>query len=159
MKESSLTFCVLGLPRPAGSKRAFAIKKQGKPTGRIAVVDACKDSREWKTIVSREAVIIMNEEQRKMFLGPVRLSVIFYMPRPKGHYRTGKQAAELRRTAPEYPITKPDLLKLTRAVEDAVTGIVWRDDAQVVDQRLEKRYGRPSCTIQVEDLNADAIAG
>lgn len=149
MTEPFLTFCVHGLPRPAGSKRAFAIRKHGLPTGRIAVVDACKESREWKTTVSLEASTIMAEEKRRMFLGPVILSVVFYVPRPKGHYRTGKHAAELRPSAPEYPTTKPDLLKLTRAVEDALTGIVWRDDSQVVDQHLEKRYGQPSCTIQV----------
>jgi Holliday junction resolvase RusA-like endonuclease len=149
---TNFIFCVLGLPRPAGSKRAFAIRKAGIPTGRIAVVDACKESRDWKNTVSQEAAIAMSEEDRQMFTGPVSLSVIFHLPRPKGHYRTGKNAAELRRTAPEYPITKPDLLKLTRAVEDALTGIVWRDDSQVVEQRLEKRYGKPGCTIQISNM-------
>ena len=39
--------------------------------------------------------------------------------------------------------TQLALLKLTRAVEDALTGLVWRDDAQVVDEVLSKRYGAP----------------
>lgn len=153
MSEVFLTFRVLGLPRPAGSKRAFAIRKNGKPTGRIAVVDDCKESRDWKSTVSNEAAIAMRTVNRQLCVGPVTLSVAFQMPRPKGHYRTGKHANELRPSAPQFPITKPDLLKLTRAVEDALTGIVWRDDSQVVAQRLEKKYGQPGCFIEIVSLN------
>ena len=36
------------------------------------------------------------------------------------------------------------MLKLARAVEDALTGIVWRDDAQIVDEQLSKVYGEPA---------------
>lgn len=151
--RAPLIFTVLGLPRPAGSKRAFAIRKGGKPTGRIAVVDACKESREWKNTVAHEAAVAMSRAPTELFVGPVKLLVAFSLPRPKGHYRTGLRASELRTSAPPYPITKPDLLKLTRAVEDALTGIVWRDDAQVITQRLEKRYGfRPGCTIEVSEV-------
>lgn len=146
-RENALTFVVFGLPRPAGSKRAFALKKNGVFTGRTVVTDDCKDSREWKNNVRREAAI--NMDGMPMFLGPVILTAVFYMPRPKGHYRTGKRAAELRPAAPRHITTKPDLLKLTRAVEDAMTGIVWRDDAQVVEHRLFKKYGQPGCVVQV----------
>lgn len=147
-----VTFCVYGLPRPAGSKRAFAIRKKGQPTGRIAVVDDCKESRSWKNAVGSGAAEAMTEQRAEMFVEPVRLSITFFMPRPKSHYRAGRYSAELRTSAPPFPITKPDLLKLTRAVEDALTGIVWRDDAQVVEHRLEKKYGpRPCCTIQVSE--------
>lgn len=158
MNTKGIVFSVIGLPRPAGSKRAFAIRKQGVLTGRIAVVDACKESREWKTVVSREALLAMSDSSQNPLHGPVSLSVIFYMPRPKGHYRTGRNADQMRPTAPKFPATKPDLLKLTRAVEDALTGIVWRDDAQVVHQRLEKRYGRPGCTIQISEIDYEPHA-
>ena len=39
-----------------------------------------------------------------------------------------------------YPITKPDATKMLRAVEDAMTGIAWLDDAQIVRQVVTKRY-------------------
>jgi Holliday junction resolvase RusA-like endonuclease len=41
------------------------------------------------------------------------------------------------------PITRPDLLKLTRLLEDACSGIIWRDDAQISDELLMKRYAAP----------------
>lgn len=45
-----------------------------------------------------------------------------------------------RPSAPHYPAVKPDATKLVRAVEDALTGICWRDDAQIVNQDVRKRY-------------------
>jgi Holliday junction resolvase RusA-like endonuclease len=148
-----ITFNVYGVARPAGSKRAFAIRKNGQPTGKIAVVDDCKESRDWKSTVAREAMVAIQEANGSMFLEPVRLSVTFHVQRPKGHYRTGPRHSEIRPSAPAFPTTKPDLLKLTRAVEDALTGILWRDDAQVVVHDLQKKYSQtPYCTIQVTEV-------
>src|SRR5437867_2655341 len=70
----------------------------------------------------------------------VSLDVTFYRPRPKNHY--GSKG--LRPSAPDYPTTKPDRGKTLRAVEDALTGVVWRDDAQVCDGPVRKRYGEPA---------------
>lgn len=73
--------------------------------------------------------------------------MVFAMARPKGHYRTGRNAHLLRDGAPPYPAGTPDLSKLCRATEDALTdaGVVWADDAQVVEYtRLAKVYaGQP----------------
>jgi len=81
---------------------------------------------------------------RTLLDGPLELHVIFYAPRPKGHYGSGRNSGVLKHHAPAYPIVKPDVTKLLRAVEDAITGICWRDDAQVVVQHAEKRYGEPA---------------
>ncbi len=64
--------------------------------------------------------------------------------RPKSHYRTGRMTSHLLTgNAPLHPTSKPDLLKLARAAEDALTGLVWADDAQVVEMTLTERYGAP----------------
>jgi crossover junction endodeoxyribonuclease RusA len=71
----------------------------------------------------------------------VRLS--FVMPRPVG---TPK-----RRTPPA--IRRPDVDKLSRAVGDALSGVCWRDDSQVVDlhatKRLAERDEIPGVLIQI----------
>jgi Holliday junction resolvase RusA-like endonuclease len=86
------------------------------------------------------------------------MSLIFDMPRPKCHYRTGKRSAELKDNAPAYHAGRPDATKLTRAVEDALTGIVWRDDSQVAEQHVIKRYGEhPGVTVEIKMLNADGM--
>lgn len=129
--RSVVSFTVPGIPQPAGSKRAFV----NKHTGRVSVVDAAKGSRSWKHDVATAAMDAM--DGRPVLDGPLRLEITFLLPRPKGHYG----AKGVRPSAPSYPAVRPDLTKLVRAVEDALTGIVWRDDAQVVDQSAMKAYG------------------
>src|SRR5206468_58994 len=65
--------------------------------------------------------------------GPVDVGLYFYFPRPKSHYRTGRNSHLLKDPATEYKPSKPDLDKLVRAALDAITqsGRIWRDDAQV----------------------------
>jgi Holliday junction resolvase RusA-like endonuclease len=53
--------------------------------------------------------------------------------------RAAKPAAGLE----EWPAKPPDVLKLARAVEDALTGALWTDDALVVSEYLLKRYAPP----------------
>jgi len=76
--------------------------------------------------------------------GPLELKLTFYQPRRASHFGSGRNSAKLKPSAPIYPDKRPDLTKLIRAVEDALTGIVWRDDAQVVMQRAAKLYGEPA---------------
>jgi hypothetical protein len=42
--------------------------------------------------------------------------------------------------APQVPTPKPDLTKMVRAAEDAMAGIVWKDDSQVCGQITTKDY-------------------
>ena len=64
------------------------------------------------------------------------MHLTFYMPRPKGHY--GKRG--LLPSAPKYPVKKPDLDKLVRAVGDALVPVLIHDDNQVVWILAGKEY-------------------
>ena len=78
-------------------------------------------------------------------LGPVDVTIFHSMPRPKGHFHTGKRAGELRANAPKYHTGKPDIDNLTKAALDALTQIgLWRDDSQVFQLQVEKVYGYPT---------------
>lgn len=85
--------------------------------------------------------------------GPVKLEITFYLARPKGHYRTGKHAGEVKESAPQYPATRPDTSKLVRSTEDALTEAgVYKDDSQVVTLVAMKRYADtrpPGATITI----------
>lgn len=149
---AALSFTVYGKPQPAGSKRAFAIKRDGKPTGQIAVADANPKAKSWQREVKDAAREALDEvgPDGLLSVGPLDVSMTFYLARPKGHYGTGRNAALLKPSAPPFPAVKPDSLKLARGTEDALTGIVWRDDAQVVDLRVQKLYGLPErCEVVV----------
>lgn len=80
-------------------------------------------------------------QDRDPFLAPVRVDVDFIFPRPKSHYRTGKNAHILREDAPNYHTSTPDLDKLQRAIGDALTGSVVRDDKQIAVWSVTKTYG------------------
>ena len=130
---------VYGKPAPAGSKVAGRTLD-----GRSYVRDASKGSAEWKRLISQVAGTAM--DGKSLLEGELTARIIFHLPRPKGHY--GKKG--LRDSAPDWPTVKPDVLKLARAVEDALSGIVYRDDAQIVMETIIKRYGDPTrCDISI----------
>jgi Holliday junction resolvase RusA-like endonuclease len=138
-----MRFTIYGTPQPAGSKRGFVNKR----TGSVIITDDAKRSRPWKQEVAGVAIAEMGE--RLPYEGPVVLKVAFWLTRPKGHLRTN---GLVKPSAPQFPAVRPDATKLLRAVEDALTGIVWRDDAQVVTQEVRKLYainGRECCDVEV----------
>lgn len=64
-------------------------------------------------------------------------------PRPKSHFHAGKKrGGELREDAPIYCAKKPDVDNYAKAIMDALTdsGVIWMDDAQVVDINCRKLY-------------------
>lgn len=65
---------------------------------------------------------------------PVALGLRFYVTRPKNHYGSGRNARTLNAAglAARYPTGRPDLSNLVKLAEDALTGLVWQDDDQVV---------------------------
>jgi crossover junction endodeoxyribonuclease RusA len=136
--NADVAFQVHGTPAPQGSKtrtRYGHVREDNPNTG------------PWRNAVAAAAHDAMRG--RPPLAGPLRLEVTFVLPRPKGHYRTGRYAGELRDRAPRYCPTRPDLDKLLRAVGDAITGIVVVDDAQLVRVNARKMYGSPGVYIAV----------
>jgi hypothetical protein len=150
LNPQRISFEAHGKPQPAGSKRAFPIRRKGGAIG-VAVTDDNPRAKDWQAVVASaagEAMFRLFEEgdygaTRDLFHGPLGLVVVFTLRRPKGHFGTGRNAGVVKDSAPAKPVVKPDCTKLLRAVEDACTGVVWADDAQVVEQLVSKRYGEP----------------
>jgi len=157
---TDLEFEIIGHPQPAGSKRAFAVRQAGQLTGRVAVADDNPRSRSWKNQVAEAAARFAHAQRVDGLLaGPLALEVTFTLARPVGHYGSGRNRHRLRPTAPDYPAVRPDVTKLLRGVEDALTGVLWRDDAQIVTQTASKRYGSPEgARVAVRTLEHDERA-
>jgi len=158
MEPQRVAFDVRGRPQPAGSKKAFPIRRKAGggwvATGKVAVVDDNPKAKPWQAEVAYAGAYAMQraagpargadfDPAPELFDGPLGLAVTFTLRRPKGHFGTGRNAWKLKPSALPWPMVKPDCTKLLRAVEDALTGVVWRDDAQVVEQLVVKRYGEP----------------
>ncbi|KKL64975.1 hypothetical protein LCGC14_2159590 [marine sediment metagenome] len=138
-----IRFVILGQPVTQGSKKSMPIYRNGKPVmkdGRVLtrVINALPGLAQWRQEVVQEA---RKHYDGDLFIGAIRLELVFSRPRPKGHFGTGRNAGKLKASAPRFPTSRPDTLKLGRAIEDALTGVIWRDDSQVVQHVIEKRYG------------------
>jgi Holliday junction resolvase RusA-like endonuclease len=144
---AKINFFVPGIPAPGGSKRGFYIKK----IKRVVMAPDCARTRSWMDSV---ACFAKAAYSKLLLTGPLRLEIEFRILRPQGHYGTGKNAGTLKDSAPKYPIVKPDGVKLTRSTEDAMKGIVWRDDSQVVEHCIRKVYvGRdPGAEITINQI-------
>jgi crossover junction endodeoxyribonuclease RusA len=132
-EQAGVAFTVYGAAQPAGSKTT-GVRKDG---GRF-VRDSAKRGYPWRRQVAQAAGEAM--DGRGLMDGALVLHVRFFVPRPKGHFGV----RGLLPSAPVHPTKRPDVTKLLRAVEDACTGVVWRDDAQIVAQHAWKSYGEPA---------------
>jgi Holliday junction resolvase RusA-like endonuclease len=141
---SRVEFTVLGEPQPQGSKTV--IQQKGR---RPRMIEDNPLTEPWRATIAKAAHAAVDGGE--LMTGPLRLRVVFVFPRPKGHFGTGRNEGTLKPSAPLYVRTRPDVDKLLRAVGDAITGIVCRDDAQLVEVRAEKHYGEPPCAHVVVD--------
>lgn len=106
---------VAGQPVPKGSARAFVVR------GRARITDAAGGPlKSWAAAVHGAAQDLMAGQLP--LDGPVELSLEFTLRRPASHPKRART----------WPTSKPDIDKLTRGVMDALTKVVYWDDAQVV---------------------------
>jgi Holliday junction resolvase RusA-like endonuclease len=134
---------VVGVPQPKGSTRAFvpaswarAAVAQGKSPRAVVTSDNPK-GKGWEQSVRNAAAIDLLREvnaRNRFETEAVEVEIDFYLPRPQ--YLLTKRKAPI-----AVPHTKkPDLDKLARNCQDALTGVVWTDDAQVTSLVVRKHY-------------------
>jgi Holliday junction resolvase RusA-like endonuclease len=147
---NTVTLTVYGHPAPQGSKRAFALRKNGVLTGKAAVIESSHDRvKSW-----RLAVIDAIPPESNSFAEPVTVRMVFSLRRPLSHYQTGANSHLLRASAPARPGKAPDLSKLCRATEDALEEVgLLANDSLIVD------YGRLAKVWCGEDPDALDVPG
>jgi len=126
-----VTFRVDGVPAPGGSKRHV---------GKGRIIDSCKRNYPWRECVAAAAMKAIGSGVEPHPKGvALELEVVFVMPRPKKHYLVDFSTV---RNSHEHArhLVKPDRTKLLRAFEDALTGILWHDDTQIIDGCTSKVY-------------------
>jgi Holliday junction resolvase RusA-like endonuclease len=144
-------FFIPGLPATKGSTKSFynakARTKSGKLGKVVTMADNNDDQKAWQTRVGFYA-----RQSGAPFVSTaaVGLRITFLLPRPKGHYGTGRNEGVVKASAPAHPAVKPDVDKLTRAVLDGLTGVLYHDDAQVVHTDVRKTYTEKEPGAQIE---------
>lgn len=128
---------VYGIPTPQGSKRVF--------NGRVVEASGNK-LKVWRKAIAAGCQDIVTEEH-SLLLGPVRVEVDFYLPRPV--------SVTIKKRA--LPIVPPDLDKLLRGLLDGIgqSEMIWGDDSQVVEIAATKCYAddtEPGAIIKITAL-------
>lgn len=148
--RATLAFRVFGIPRTKGSVTAFVPAKPWatpprRPNGSIIVTvknAAGPQEKSWAKATAERAKQAM--ARRGVELAPpgvaVAVQITFWMPRGKGHYGTGRNAGQVKPSAPHWPLTSADVDKMIRSALDALTGVVYADDRQVVELHARKVY-------------------
>jgi Holliday junction resolvase RusA-like endonuclease len=95
-----------------------------------------KATRNWQAQVAAEAGVVMRGIAP--IGGPVEVWVTV-LRRPPRSWSKRRQAEAI--AGRILPTRKPDIDNLEKSSLDALKGVVWEDDSQVVDQHSRKRYG------------------
>lgn len=130
----NLSFTVYGRPQPQGSIRAFMPKGRRFP---VLTSDNLK-LKPYREAVALYALMAMAQQ---VLSEPVKrpaavcVKIKFYFKRPES---APKERTEV--------TVKPDVDKLARAALDALSGVAFEDDSQVVYLEARKYYGTPERT-------------
>lgn len=135
-KKLTVTFFTPGVPAPQGSKKGFY------QHGRVVLVESSKKVKPWRAAVAQAAMAACPPVET----GPVRVHIIFHMPRPKSLPKRVKEH-----------VKRPDVDKLVRSTLDALTGVAFPDDSNVTDLSARKQYVNPGeasgATIRIERIS------
>jgi len=155
-----LTITVHGTPAPQGSKRHV---------GNGVMIESSKKVKPWRQDVKAAALDAITGLSWHPLDGPLAVSMVFairHRPASKPSWWPG--GVRWSKTLMWRPASTPDLSKLLRSTEDALTDAgVWRDDARVVEyRRLAKHYvaddvqdvlaSGPGCVIHIWRLTSEA---
>ena len=137
----SIEFIVLGEPAPQGSLRIRFSKGRPRLTSQLPTTMPFRQQVGWAALRERA-----DAGYHDIIFGrhvPIAVTYIFYVAPPQK-----LPAGRI------HPSVVPDLDKFCRSCGDALSGIVYCDDAQIVDIRASKRYGLPPrVSIKIEEVS------
>lgn len=81
------------------------------------------------------ATIAKAQFKRDLFTGALKISIHFYKPK--------------KITSRVYG----DIDNLEKAILDALNGVIWEDDGQIIEMHSFKHYGTPKIEIDIEEAD------
>ena len=122
--------------------------KRHRPSARGGMYDpSSKDKKQtWLQIAKYKP--------KRPIAGDVYLKLIFYMPRPKHHYRTGKYKHLLKDSYKDiiYHSVVPDLDNLVKFICDVMNKGFYIDDSQICILQAEKLYGEKRTEVTIQEI-------
>lgn len=122
---------VIGKARPERKRQRPYIDRKGRPMAGPRTDEP--DRADWKAWIKLCASQVCSAPLE----GPLYLDIIVCKPRPTSY----PKRPTARFPWPRHWTKKPDVTNFAKLIEDALTGIAWHDDAQIVDGATHKRFG------------------
>lgn len=85
-------------------------------------------------VIQQTAIAKMQLDNASIIEGPIQATIRVYYPYPSSWSQKKKAAIK-------WKVSRPDCDNLAKIILDALNGIVWVDDAQVVELCVQKQYG------------------
>ncbi len=131
---------------PVAKQRARVVRN--RHTGRMMAYTP-KKTASWERRAAIEAK--RNLPRWPATRRPVKITIVARMPIP-GSWPAWKREAAAQGQI--EPTGKPDIDNIVKAVKDAMNGIVWDDDSQVVSIKAEKTYStEPAVILEVSEAS------
>lgn len=129
---------------------AFTVPGQPQGKGRAKIVKIGGFSRMAtpERTVAYEGLVALAAQQamgeRQLLDGPVAVTMELECQVPASWSKRKQQQALLGEIR---PTTKPDADNTAKAILDGCNGVLWRDDVQVVELSVRKRYSPTPCVL------------
>lgn len=130
---ASLYFIVEG--EPVGKGRARSVTRRSKTRGTYIAHVTPEKTRSYEAAIRSEAARAM--ENFELMGGPLAMRLEIYMGVPASWSKAKRDAALIGEI---LPVKKPDVDNVCKAVCDAMNGVVYLDDSQIVDCHISKQY-------------------
>ena len=128
--------------QPVGKGRPKAARRRKKGGGDYIAMITPGKTANYENLVKLVAYQAMNG--RQLINGAVRLSIRLEVSIPSSWSMKKQQKALSKQL---FPTTTPDTDNCVKAISDAINGVVWKDDKQVVELFVVKRYSLTPCAI------------
>lgn len=147
-----IVFTIPGEPVSQGRPRAGKIQR-GPKRGQTVLYDPI-ESKTYKRYVS---LIARQHAPKTPLEGPLSVRIKIYRNIPKS---TTKKDRALISEGIKRPITKPDNTNYAKGIEDALNGIIYKDDSQIVDLQIQKYYSDdPRVEVRVQEIDVFGEVG
>lgn len=133
---SQIKFTVYARPEPQGSAKGFVFQGKFGAKPRAIITTSNSKLKPYRQELTHTAMAAIKDGGHPTPMAakhvPVSIVLDFFLERPA--------SIPKKRT---HLVVKPDIDKLVRANLDALTGVIYADDAQVVELSVRKHYGTP----------------
>lgn len=134
-----IKFVVPGKPQGKGRPR---VTRNGTYTP--------KATKEYQRTISTCAKLSNNIYYEKE---PLSATILCFYPIPKN---TPKYKRKMMIEGKTYPMVKPDLDNVAKAILDALNGVCYKDDNQIVELHIKKKYSdEPRVIVKIEVLHEE----